>query len=115
MKTRRLHSLFLAMLVMGSLAGCSSSMRSPDVAGNLRGALDQAGFKHVSVSQDRDKGVVTLGGEVPAASDKQQVETIAKSIVGAEVVANQVAVIPPGAESAAKKVNADLDEGIGKN
>ena len=116
MKTRRLHSSpFMAVLVMGSLAGCSSSMKSPDVADNLRGALNQAGFKKVSVSQDREKGVVTLGGEVPAAGDKAQVQTIAQSIVGAEVVANQVAVIPPGAESAAKKVNADLDEGIGKN
>ena len=29
-----------------------------------RTSLDQAGFKDVSVSQDRDKGVVTLSGHV---------------------------------------------------
>jgi len=105
----------MVALVMGGLAGCSSSRRSPDVAGNLRGALDQAGYKNVSVSQDRDKGVVTLNGQVPALGDKQQVDNIARSVVGDEVVANQVAVVPPGAESVVKKVNADLDEAIAKN
>ncbi len=31
------------------------------------------------------------------------------------MVANEIAVIPPGVESAAKKVNADLDKGIESN
>jgi osmotically-inducible protein OsmY len=31
----------------------------------------------VSVSQDRDKGVVTLGGHVAADGDKSQAESIA--------------------------------------
>ena len=33
-------------------------------------------------------------------------------MAGAEVVSNQVAVIPPGFESDARKVNSDLDKGI---
>ncbi|MBK5295295.1 MAG: hypothetical protein JJE04_26910 [Acidobacteriia bacterium] len=36
---------------------------------SIRSSLDQAGFKDVSVKQDRDKGVVTLGGHVPAGQD----------------------------------------------
>jgi hyperosmotically inducible protein len=31
------------------------------------------------------------------------------------VVANQIAVVPPGAESEAKNINADLDKGIESN
>jgi osmotically-inducible protein OsmY len=59
--------------------------------------------------------VVTLGGQVGSDSDKSQAELIAKSLAGGQVVANQIAVVPPGAESDAKAVNADLDTGIEKN
>ena len=52
----------LTVVAVGILAGCSQTVKPPDVAANIRTALDQAGFKKVSVNQDRDKGVVTLGG-----------------------------------------------------
>ena len=80
-----------------------------------RRSLDQAGFKDVSASEDRDKGVVTLSGHVAADRDKSQAESIARAIAGAEVVANQIAVVLTGAESESKTVNADLDRGIEKN
>ena len=67
------------------------------------------------MSQDRDKGVVTLTGTVPTDSDKAQAESIAKSSAGAQVVANQIAVRPPGNESEAKAVDSDLDKAIEKN
>jgi hyperosmotically inducible protein len=106
----------LTVVFVGALAGCSAtSTKSPDVSGSIRTSLDQAGFKDVSVSQDRDKGVVTLGGHVGVDGDKSQAESVAKSFAGAEVVSNQIAVIPPGAESDAKKVNSDLDRGIESN
>lgn len=47
--------------------------------------------------------------------DKGQAESIARSMAGIQVVANQVAVLPSGAESDAKKVNFDLDKGIESN
>ncbi len=103
-----------ALLVFGSLAGCSTTPKSPDVSGTIRQSLDQSGFKDISVSQDRDKGVVTLGGHVPADADKVQAESIAKSIAGSQVVANQIAVIPPGVESEAKAVISDVDKAIEK-
>ncbi len=82
---------------------------------SIRQSLDQAGLKDITVSQDRDKGVVTLGGHVPAEADKAQAESLAKSIAAGQVVANQIAVIPPGVESEAKTVNSDLDKGIENN
>src|ERR1700694_4534947 len=115
MKTARLLVTFLTLLVVGTLLGCSGTTQSPDVSDSVRKSLDQAGLKDVSVSQDRDKGVVTLGGHVPSDADKGQAESIAKSIAGGQVVANQIAVIPPGAESDAKAVISDLDKAIEKN
>jgi len=96
--------------------GCTrTSTKSPDVSSAVRQSLDQAGLKDVSVDQDRDRGVVTLGGHVASEDAKSQAESIAKSMAAGQVVANQVAVLPPGAESDAKTVSSDLDKGIEKN
>ncbi|MGB7624686.1 MAG: BON domain-containing protein [Terriglobia bacterium] len=112
----RLSVAMLTLLTVGILAGCSgTATKSPDVSDSIRKSLDQAGLKDVSVSQDRDKGIVTLGGKVASDSDKAQAETLAKSLAGTQVVANQIAVIPPGLEKETKTVNSDLDEGIEKN
>ena len=116
MKLFKRYSTLLAALALGMLAGCSTtSTKSPDVSDSIRKSLDQANLKNVSVSQDRDKGVVTLGGQVASESDKSQAESLAKSIAGGQVVSNQIAVIPPSAESNAKAVNSDLDKAIEKN
>jgi hyperosmotically inducible protein len=116
MKTHRPCLTLLALLVAGALAGCSNtSTKSPDVADSIRKSLDQADLKNVSVSQDRDKGVVTLGGHVAADSDKSRAESIAKSVAGGQVVSGQIAVIPPGVEGDANTENSDLDKGIGNN
>ena len=116
MKKLRLPVVMLMLLGVGILAGCTGTRRkSPDVSDTIRKSLDQAGFKDVSVSQDRDKGIVTLGGQVAGENDKAQAESIAKSIAGTQVVADQIAVIPVGAEKEAKAVNSDLDAAIEKN
>jgi hyperosmotically inducible periplasmic protein len=113
---RILCSSLLALVVVGTLVGCSGKpAQSPDVSDNIRKSLDQAGLKDVSVSQDRDKGVVTLGGHVATDAAKAEAESLAKSIAAGQVVANEVAVIPPGGESDAKTVNSDLDKGIESN
>jgi hyperosmotically inducible protein len=105
----------LTVVAVGILAGCSQTVKPPDVALNIRGALDQAGFKKITVKQDRDKGVVTLGGQVGADVDKAQAEALAKSLAGTEVVADEIAVLPVGAESDSRTMNADLDKGIEQN
>src|SRR5579864_1929454 len=106
----------LAVVLVGTLAGCSTNVnRAADVSGIIRTSLEQAGLKGVTVSQDRDKGVVTLAGNVTADEDKFKAESIARSMSGAQVVSNQIAVLPLGAENIAHKVNVDLDEGIESN
>ena len=115
MKTTKLL-IALILVAIGTTLGCSGpSSASPDVSDSIRKSLDQAGYKTVSISQDRDKGIVTLGGQTASENDRSQAEAVAKSLTGNQVVSDQIAVIPPGLEKDAKAVNSDLDEGIEKN
>jgi hyperosmotically inducible periplasmic protein len=116
MKSSGLVFVSAVLLGIGTLASCSDTpTKSPDVTDGIRQSLDQAGLKDVSVSQDRDKGVVTLTGTTATGSDKAQAESIAKSLASTQVVSDQIAVRPPGDESTAKKVDSDLDKAIEKN
>ena len=116
MKTIRPCVSLLAVVLVGALAGCSTTpTKSADISDSVRKSLDQAGFKDVSANQDRDKGVVTLTGHVAANADKAKAEFIAQSIAVGQVVSNQIAVVPVGIESEAKAVNSDLDKGIENN
>jgi len=113
--TPKLLLASIALILAGTIIGCSTAPKSPDVAESIKKSLDTANLKDVSVKQDRDKGVVTLGGKVGAENDKAQAESIAKSLAGPQVVANEIAVVPAGYASEAKAVNSDLDDAIKKN
>jgi hyperosmotically inducible protein len=103
------------ILVLAAVMGCAhTSTESPEVASSIRNSLDQAGLRDIHVNQDRDKGVVTLSGQVPSDDDKHRGEVIAKSIATGEVVANEVGVVPPH-DSDAKTIDSDLDKAIAKN
>lgn len=115
MAMQRSLLMVLPLLLVGILAACSNTDQSPDVTDSVRKSLDQAGYKDVRMSEDRDKGVVTLTGTVLTESEKAQAESIAKSEAGSQVVANEIAVRPPGIESEAKAVDADLDKAIEKS
>jgi hyperosmotically inducible periplasmic protein len=116
MKASLTHGFALGIIICATaLAGCSSARKSPDVVSGIRQSLDQSGYKDVSVSQDRDKGVVTLTGHVPADADKLQAESIANSMAAGQVVSDQIAILPPGDEKNAEAINSDLDKGIEKN
>ena len=74
-------SIFLVVFVISVASGCTNqSTKAPDVTASIRQALDQAGLKDVSVSQDRDKNLITLTGKVASDNDKMQAESIARSI-----------------------------------
>ncbi len=94
---------------------CSDRPKAPDVASDIRHALDQQGLSDVSVSQDREKSVVTLTGSVQTDDDKARAESITRSIAGTQVVANEIGVRPSGDSNTAKKIDSDLDSGIDKN
>ena len=116
MKTINSFLISLTVAIAGTLSGCASApSKAADITESIRATLKQANLKDVSVSQDRSKGVVTLGGHVSVESDKIQAESIAKSFSGTQVVANEIAVTPIGGEADAKNVNSALDDGISNN
>jgi osmotically-inducible protein OsmY len=105
-----------ALLVVIGITACSPTpAKSPDVSDSLRSSLDNSGLKDVTVKQDRDKGVLTLGGSVTNDADKARAEAAAKSLAPHDVVANEIKVLPPGMEGDAKTVSSDVDDAIEKN
>jgi hyperosmotically inducible protein len=114
MRTHTVISSLLLSLALAAGVACSDKPKAPDVADSVRQALDQAGLKDVSVSQDRDKGVVTLTGSVATDGAKSQANSIAQSIAASEVISNEIAVRPVG-DDTAKTVDSDLDKAIDKD
>ena len=96
----------VTLLAFGTLAGCSATStkatdtsertNSVDVSDSIRKSLDHAGYKGVTASHDRGRGVVTLSGQVEMDRDKSEAESIAKSMAGGQVVSNQIAVMGAG-------------------
>ena len=82
MKSLKVVSVLYAAIAIAASLGCSDRSKAPDVSNGIRHALDERGLNDVSVSQDRDKGFVTLSGKVRTDDDKARAESIAKSIAG---------------------------------
>src|SRR5258708_13742789 len=81
MRSLKLFSSTVVLLIAACLSACSNTpTKSPDVADNIRKSLDQANLKDVSVSQDRDKGVVTLTGTTRSDPHKAQPQSHAKYV-----------------------------------
>lgn len=106
--------LSVIALAVAGLVGCADN-RAPDVSGKIRDSLKQAGLTGVTVSQDRAKGVVTLGGNVNQEQQKAQAEQIAQPLAAGQVVADEIAVLPNGNQAPIKTVNSDFDRGIQAN
>ena len=114
MKWKSLTTGLVFLLAIGA-AACNRAPKSPDVQDQIERSLHAAGLTDVTAKQDRDKGVVTLGGTVPSEDDKNRASQIAESQGAGQVVANEISVRPPGAESEAKDTQSALDKGIEDN
>ena len=106
-----LAAVFATFLVTGA---CSKQPQT-NYKDSVKTALEQAELKDVSVSEDADKNTITLGGTLHSEDAKQQATTVAKANAGSRIVVNEVSVQPVGAESEAKKVASNLDDGIESN
>jgi osmotically-inducible protein OsmY len=118
MRTTNLRLLILIpMLLAGLGLGCSSQRSTNDISykDNVQKALEQADLKDVTVSEDRDKNTITLGGTVHSDDAKRNAGDVAKGAAGERVIANEVSVQPVGAESEAKDMASNLDDAIEKN
>lgn len=97
-----------------TVAGCHQQSSHPDEKDAVTNSLSSNQLGDVSVSQDRDKGVMTLKGDVDSQDKKDQAETLAKKAAPDYTVANEIGVRPPQA-SQAGAVASDLDKAIEDN
>ena len=119
MNPHKPHKLLAGSIAMlaGTLifAGCDSKPAHPDEKSAVTSALSSSNLSNVSVSQDQDKGVITLTGDVASADQKSQAENIARQAAPDYTIADEIGVRPPGAESQAKAVDSNLDSAIEDN
>lgn len=98
-----------------AISGCNKNSSHPDEKSAVKNSLSNNNLGDISVSQDQDKGVMTLTGNVNSEDQKSQAETLAKQAAPDYTIANEVGVRPPGAESQAKSVQSNLDSAIEDN
>lgn len=104
-----------AAILAGAMvvAGCNRASH-PDEKSAVNDALKNSNLSSVSVSQDRDKGVMTLKGNLDSQDLKNQAENIARQAAPDYTVADEIGVRPPGA-SEAGSVASNLDSAIEDN
>lgn len=112
---RRTVPVSLCIVLAGVLAvaGCHKAQH-PDEKPAVQDALGVHHLGDVTVSEDRDKGTMTLGGNVQGEDDKQQAQTLAQQAAPDYTIVNEVGVRPPQAPEAGA-VASDVDKGIEDN
>ena len=104
-----------AVILLGGamvIAGCNNS--HPDEKAQVTNSLKNNNLGSVDVSQDRDKGLMTLSGDVASADDKAQAESLAKQAAPDYTIANEIGVRPPQMANAGS-VASNLDSAIEDN
>ncbi len=104
-----------AAILMGGamvIAGCNKT--HPDEKSAVTNSLNGNNLSAVSVSQDQDKGVMTLSGNVDNADAKAQAESLAKQAAPDYTIANEIGVRPPQVANAGA-VASNLDSAIEDN
>ncbi|MGA2653051.1 MAG: BON domain-containing protein [Terracidiphilus sp.] len=111
------HLLPGAALLIGALtvAGCHNQPAHPDEKSAVTNSLSSNNLGSVSVSQDRDKGVMTLTGNVTSDDQKAQAESLVKQAAPDYTVADEIGVRPAGEQSQAGAVASNLDSAIEDN
>ena len=100
-------------VLLGALAfaGCKTNPAHPDEKSAVNSSLSSNNLSAVSVSQDQDKGVMTLTGNVDSDAKKAQAESLVKQAAPDYTVANEIGVRPPG-EGQAGSVASNRDSAI---
>jgi hyperosmotically inducible protein len=104
----------VVLLTLLSTLACSQR-QTVSYGDTVKKALEQADLKDVTVTEDRDKNTITLGGKLHSEDAKQQAGQIAQAAAGNRIIVNQISVEPVGNETAAKRVESNVDDGIENN
>jgi len=105
----------LSVLAIFLALGCSGNRSSnPALKDAVTKALQQADLQKVTVDEDREKNLITLGGTVHSPDAKNRAMDVAKAAAPTRVISNQISVQPVDQESAARKISSDVDSAIEK-
>ena len=104
-------SMFSVLL----LSGCNQHKTHPDEKSAVTNAMNANNMSGISVSQDQDKGVMTLTGDVQTQDQKTQAENLAKQSAPDYTIADEIGVRPPNAASQASSVASASDSAIEDN
>lgn len=117
----KLNSLPRTLLIAGIVLAGSSALivackgsGQPDEKAAVTNSLKNNNLDSIDVSQDRDKGVMTIKGNVDSDDVKKQAETLAKQAAPDYTIANEIGVRPPQADNAGA-VASNLDSAIEDN
>ncbi len=97
---RFFSSLVVVGLAGALLAGCNSGPKYPNSKPSVTSSLAQDNLSNLTVSQDRNHGVITLTGTVISQEKKLQAEDIAKAAAPKYRIADQTTVVPAASSSA---------------
>jgi len=119
MKQVRTHRKLLfssAAVLAGGLivAGCHTQAARPDEKPAVANALSSNNLSVVNVSQDRDKGVMTLSGNVDTQDLKTQAESLARQAAPDYTIADEIGIRPSNV-SAAGSIASNRDSAIEDN
>ena len=108
---------FATLFVLAALLLTVACSRHDNVSykDDVKKALEQAELKDVTVSEDKDKNTITLGGAVHSDEAKAKAAEVAKATANTRIIANEISVQPVASESQAKDVNSNLDDAIEKD
>jgi hyperosmotically inducible protein len=115
MKYAYKFTLAPAFVLAGALVVAGCHKQFPDEKSAVTNTLTTNNLGAVSVSQDREKGVMTLTGNLETDDMKMQAENYAKQAAPDYTFANEIGIRPTGAESQAGAVASKLDSGIEDN
>jgi len=116
MRSIRLTGFAAVLLLLAFGLACNSrKAENPPLKDNVKKAMEQADLKDVTVDEDVDKNVVTLGGKVHTEDAKNRAGDVAKSAAPNRVIANEISIEPVDNESAAKDIAKNVDDAIEKN
>jgi Predicted periplasmic or secreted lipoprotein len=110
-----LPTLFFALACSSQRTATDNSLKDTSFKDQVQKALEQADLKDVTVSEDRDRNTITLGGKLHSEEAKIQAGKVAQSAASNRVIANEISVQPVGSESQARDVASNLDDGIENN
>jgi hyperosmotically inducible protein len=108
------NRLFIGAMALAMTFGIGCSQQranNPSNKDNVTSALKDAGYDKVNVDEDRDKGVITLKGDVNSDAEKAKAEEVAKGAAGTEIIANEL-LVAGNDEGQAKDVAGKTDDAI---